>query len=92
MKTCLGSNKANAQNGQNNNNNGSFVDVSKNLESLSSKRPDIFGGEGQSIRKDEGKSENNEEKVMWDGQAPGMSRTSASIAMLQNQKNKQKEL
>jgi len=27
---------------------------------------------------------------MWDGQAPGMSRTSASIAMLQNQKNKQK--
>jgi len=28
------------------------VDVSKNLQNLSFKRPDIFGGEGQGIRKE----------------------------------------
>jgi hypothetical protein len=49
LKTCLSSSKGNSSNGQGNL--GEAVDVSKNLQSLSSRRPDIFGGEGQGIRK-----------------------------------------
>lgn len=51
LKTCLGapSKGNNATNGQSNT--GGSVDVSKNLQNLSSKRPDIFGGESQGIRK-----------------------------------------
>jgi hypothetical protein len=30
-------------------------------------------------------------KIVWDGQAPNMTRTTASIAMIQNQQKKIKE-
>lgn len=56
---------------------------------MSYRRPDIFGGEAQGIKKDDSKKEReDEEKVVWDGQAANMSRTTASIAMLQNQQRK----
>lgn len=54
LKTCLSSNKNTGTNGKAEQNNaGEFVDISKNLQNMSIRRPDIFGGEAQSIRKDE---------------------------------------
>lgn len=59
LKTCLGAKNNNNKptNGQTSNEGGSFVDVSKNLENMSLRRPDIFGGESQGIRKDDDKKE-----------------------------------
>lgn len=91
LKTCLSSaGKTSGNQNGNSANIGESVDVSKNLKNLSYKRPDIFGGEGQGIRKQQNKND-EEEKIVWDGQAPNMSRTTATIAMMQNQQRKMKE-
>ena len=65
---------------------GEEVDVRKNLENLSFKRPDIFGNEGEKM-----KDESGGQKYIWDGQNPNMSRTTASVAMVANQQKKIKK-
>ena len=64
---------------------GENVDIRRNLESMSLKRPDIFGVQ----KSKEVKEENSQgEKVVWDGQNPNITRTTGSIAMLANEQKK----
>lgn len=69
---------------------GSGLDISSNLKQLESKRPDIFGAketnfelEHQSVEKGAAPP-----KLIWDGQAANMTRTTATIAMMENQQKK----
>lgn len=52
LKTCLSSGMTN-KNSSSANQSGEAVDVTQNLKSLSSRRPDIFGGKAQNIRLEE---------------------------------------
>ena len=49
LKTCLGQKKRTGPVDTNFNKDNDEVDIRKNLESLSKKRPDIFGGDGANI-------------------------------------------
>jgi hypothetical protein len=69
---------------------GEEVDIARNLEQLSGKRPDIFGTRENSILREE-REEPKEERVVYDGQAPNLSRTTGSVAMLHYQQKKLKE-
>jgi hypothetical protein len=52
LKTCLGVKKNDQQPSVKGNQNiGDEVDIRGNLENLSKKRPDIFGGKGENLRK-----------------------------------------
>lgn len=83
LKSCLSIKKNDQGFGaQSNNQVGEDIDIRKNLENLSSKRPDIFGGEGEKIKNKIG--EKKEEKLVWDGQDPNITRGSGSSAMLAN--------
>jgi hypothetical protein len=85
LKTCLGAKK---KGGQQETQSGQDVDIRRNLESLSTKRPDIFGAQENQITLQE---ERQEERVIFDGQAPNLTRTTGGIAMLNYQQKKLRE-
>ncbi len=60
-----------------------------NLENLGNRRPDIFGGDGRNISRKEQEGE-EQQRIIWDGQAPNVTRTTGSIAMVNNQQRKLK--
>ena len=65
LKTCLGS-SGSKKNASANDQQGDSVDVTQNLKSLSSRRPDIFGGQAQNIRLEE-MGEKKDDAEYYDG-------------------------
>ena len=90
LKTCLGSSGSN-KNVSANDQVGDSVDVTQNLKSLSSRRPDIFGGQAQNIRLEEEMPEKKDDAAYYDGDAPNLSRGSGAHIMLKHQQRKIKE-
>ena len=84
LKTCLGQKKKNVGGEVVQ---GEEVDIRKHLDSLSAKRPDIFGGKDQRITLREDERE-KEEKIAYDGQAANLNRSTGSYAMLLHQQKK----
>ena len=91
LKTCLGSSNSN-KNISGNDQVGESVDVTQNLKSLSSRRPDIFGGQAQNIRAaQDDKNEKKDDSAYYDGDAPNLSRGSGAQIMLKVQQRKIKQ-
>lgn len=84
LKTCLAQKKKPQESSQTF---GEEVDIRRNLESLSSKRPDIFGAVENKIVLEEEATE----RVIFDGQASNLSRTTGGVAMLHFQQKRLKE-
>ena len=60
-------------------------ELSANLQMFSKKRPDIFGTVEEQFNANEKKKP---EKILWDGHSNTMTRTTANVAMLQQQTKK----
>lgn len=60
-------------------------ELSANLQMFSKKRPDIFGTVDEQFSNAERKKQ---EKILWDGHSNTMTRTTANVAMLQQQTKK----
>lgn len=61
------------------------LDISQNLKSIESNRPDIFG---LSERPTEVEKPQQQPQQIWDGQASNMTRTTATVVMMENQQKK----
>lgn len=89
LKTCLGQKK---KPNMSESIQGEEVDIRRHLESMSLKRPDIFGTQDNHIStREEGRQEESERKVFFDGQSEKMNRSTGSMAMLMHQQKKIKE-
>ena len=88
LKTCLGQKKKNNEQSQQQ---GEDVDIRKNLEDMSVRRPDIFGRQEDLIRAREDREQPEAAQQHYDGQAANMNRSTGSMAMLMFQQKKLKE-
>lgn len=60
------------------------LDISQNLKSFEANRPDIFGHSEAAPEQEKPQPD----KVIWDGQAANMTRTTATVVMMENQQKK----
>ena len=64
---------------------GTEVDISKNMNVMATKRAEIFGPSDRSFQLP---PEPKKDVTIWDGQNESMTRTTASFAMIENEKRK----
>ena len=86
LKTCLAHKKRTT--GQSEAQEGEDVDIRKNLEGLSFKRPDIFGSQDNKMVAEE---PSRGSEVAYDGQGPTASKVKGTIAIIEYEKNKLKK-
>lgn len=87
LKTCLGQKKKIVASEQMQ---GEEVDMRQHLDNMSARRPDIFGARDDQINL-KNQADPKEERVVYDGQAANLNRSTGSFAMLAQQQKKIKE-
>jgi splicing factor 3A subunit 1 len=66
-------------------------EVAANLANFAKRRPDLFGSVEEQIPAEERKKAGDPPKILWDGQAANMNRTTANQAMLAQQQKRNLE-